>query len=115
MAHHSCGTPVGPTLQIRAQWHQTTVRARGGQDVTTHAPLRSQWAKAISVYHVRDLGDGDAPTSLIKDTRLLGVGSRAMLGDLVPGYCYTPKINPSPFSRRPPSAPAHLCGGDAAG
>jgi hypothetical protein len=33
--------------------------------VTTHAPLRSQWTKAQSVYHVRGLGDGEAPTSLL--------------------------------------------------
>ena len=42
----------------------------GGQDVTTHAPLRSQRTKAKSVCHVPGLGDGDAPTSPIKDTRL---------------------------------------------
>src|SRR5712671_6559546 len=64
------GTPVCPTLQIRAQWHQTTVRARGVQDVTTHAPLRSRWTKAKSVYHVRGLRGGDSPTSPTKDTRL---------------------------------------------
>ena len=34
--------------------------------MTTHAPLRSQWTKAQSVYHVRGLGDGESPTSLIK-------------------------------------------------
>ncbi len=62
-------TPVCPTLQIRAQWHQTTVRARGVQDVTTHAPLRSRRTKAQSVYHVRGLRDGDSPTSPLKDTR----------------------------------------------
>ena len=48
--------------------------------MTTHAPLRSQWTKALSVYHVRDLGDGDAPTSLIKDTRLLAVACKRLLG-----------------------------------
>src|SRR6202795_2688094 len=73
------GTPVCPTLQRRAQWHQTTVRALGVQDVTTHAPLRSRRTKAQSVYNVRVLRDGDSPTSLLKDTRLLGVGSTAML------------------------------------
>ena len=77
------GTPVCPTWQIRAQGHHTTVRARGAQDVTTHAPLRSRRTKAQSVSHVRGLRDGDAPTSPLKDTRLLGVGSTARLG-LVP-------------------------------
>src|SRR5262245_36164499 len=62
-------TPVCPTLRIRAPWHQTTVRARGVQDVTTHAPLRSQGTKAKSVSHVQGLRDGDAPTSPLKDTR----------------------------------------------
>src|SRR5439155_23254210 len=74
------GTPVCPTLQRRAPWHQTTVRAWGVQDVTTHAPLRSRRTKAQSVYHVRVLRDGDAPTSPLKDTRLLAVGSTALLG-----------------------------------
>src|SRR5205814_4653667 len=74
------GTPVCPTLQRRAQWHQTTVRAQGVQDVTTHAPLRSRRTKAQAVYHVRVLRDGDAPTSPLKDTRLLGVGCRPMFG-----------------------------------
>src|SRR5437764_5594642 len=44
------------------------------------APLRSRWTKAESVYHVRGLGDGDAPTSPTKDTRLPGVGCRPKLG-----------------------------------
>src|SRR5712691_11123851 len=70
------GTPVCPTLQIQAQWHQTTVRARGVQDVTTHAPLRSRRTKAKSVYHVRVLRDGDSPTSPLKDTRLEAVRCR---------------------------------------
>jgi hypothetical protein len=38
--------------------------------VTTHAPLRSRCTKAKSVCHVQGLGDGDFPTSLLKDTRL---------------------------------------------
>src|SRR5262249_16658455 len=58
--------PVGPPLQIRAHWPQTTVRAGGVQDVTTHAPLRSWQTTAESVYHVQGLGDGDSPTSPIK-------------------------------------------------
>src|SRR5712691_8082657 len=74
------GTPVCPTLQRRAQWHQTTVRARGVQDVTTHAPLRSQRTKAQSVYHVRVLREGDAPTSPLKDTRLSAVACTPWLG-----------------------------------
>src|SRR5712691_6304071 len=74
------GTPVCPTLQIRAQWHQTTVRALGVQDLTTHAPLRSPWTKAQSVYHVRGLRDGDAPTSPTKDTRLEGVACKPLFG-----------------------------------
>jgi hypothetical protein len=48
--------------------------------VTTHAPLRSRWTKAQSVYHVQGLGDGDFPTSPLKDTRLLRVGSTAWFG-----------------------------------
>ena len=47
-------TPLRPTLPIRAHWHQTTVRAPGVQDVTTHATLRSRWTKATSVYPVRE-------------------------------------------------------------
>src|SRR5712692_5363779 len=86
------GTPVGPTLQIRAQWHQTTVRALGVQDVTTHAPLRSRRTKAQSVYHVRVLRDGDSPTSPLKDTRLLGVGSSALFGA---GLCLWHHASPS--------------------
>src|SRR5262245_33265622 len=66
MRQDSCGTPVCPALPIRAQWHQTTVRAWGVQDVTTHAPLRSRRTQAQSVCHVRGLGDGDTPTSPIK-------------------------------------------------
>src|SRR5439155_14725005 len=73
-------TPVFPTLHIRAQWHQTTVRAWGVQDVTTHAPLRSRRTKAQSVYHVRVLRDGDAPTSPLKDTRLEAVRCSALFG-----------------------------------
>ena len=38
--------------------------------MTTHAPLRSRRTKAESVYHVQVLGDGDSPTSPLKDTRL---------------------------------------------
>jgi hypothetical protein len=41
--------------------------------MTTHAPLRSQWTKAKSVYHVRGLGDGESPTSLIKIQGYTGV------------------------------------------
>ena len=39
--------------------------------MTTHAPLRSRRTKAKSVYHVQGLGDGDFPTSPLKDTRLI--------------------------------------------
>jgi hypothetical protein len=59
-------TPVGPPLQRRAHWHQTTVRAWGVQDVTTRATLRSRRTTAQSVYHVRELHDGHCPPSLIK-------------------------------------------------
>ncbi len=52
----------------------------GVPDVTTHAPLRSPWTKAPSVCHVRGLGDGEAPTSLTKDTRLAGVACSAWFG-----------------------------------
>ena len=37
----------------------------------TQATLRSRRTKAESAYHVRVLGDGDAPTSPTKDTRLV--------------------------------------------
>src|SRR5262245_23012973 len=62
-----------PGLANTGSWHQTTVRAWGVQDVTTHAPLRSLWTTARSVCHVRGLGDGDTPTSPTKDTRLEAV------------------------------------------
>ena len=61
--HHSALARPG---RMRARWRRTTVRARGGQDATPHAPLRSRRTQALSVYHVRILGDGDAPTSPIK-------------------------------------------------
>ena len=57
--------------------------------MTTHAPLRSPWTKALSVYHVRGLGDGDAPTSLIKiqgwqaSAPLLGYLCPLTTGDLI--------------------------------
>jgi hypothetical protein len=73
-------TPVRPTLRIRAQWHQTTVRALGVQNVTTHATLRSRWTKAKSVCHVPGLRDGDAPTSPLKDTRLEAVRCNGLFG-----------------------------------
>src|SRR5712692_10266963 len=94
-------TPVCPTLQRRAQWHQTTVRALGVQDVTTHAPLRSRRTKAQSVYHVRVLRDGDSPTSPLKDTRLLGVGYSALFGA---GLCLWHHASPS-LSRSAKSFP----------
>src|SRR5205814_10732342 len=48
------------------------------QDVTTHAPLRSQQTKAISVYHAQGLGDGDSPTSPTKDTRRFAVACKPL-------------------------------------
>src|SRR5215471_11465770 len=60
------GTPVYPTLPIRAPWHQTPVRACGAQAVTTHAPLRSRWTKAASVCDAQVLRAGDAPPSPLK-------------------------------------------------
>ena len=62
-------TPLSPTWRIRAQGHQTPIRALGGQNVTTHATLRSRGTKAQSVCHVPGRRDGEAPTSLLKDTR----------------------------------------------
>ena len=92
-------TPVCPTLHIRAPWHQTTVRALGVQDVTTHAPLRSQRTKAQSVYHVQGLGDGDSPTSPLKDTRLEAVRCSAWFGPaLVPAPGETVPCTFSRFS-----------------
>src|SRR5215510_7269318 len=82
------GTPVGPTWQRRAQRHQTTVRACGVQDVTTHAPLRSRRTKAESVYHIQGLGDGDAPTSPLKDTRLFPVACKRLILIEAPSSAY---------------------------
>src|SRR4051812_29920000 len=59
-------TPVGPPLPRRAHGHQTPGRAWGVQDVTTHAPLRSRWTKAQSVYHSRGLRDEIFPRHLLK-------------------------------------------------
>src|SRR5919108_4829204 len=39
---------------------RATVRALEGVDVTTHAPLRSRWTQAVTVYHVRVTGYGDS-------------------------------------------------------
>src|SRR5207244_10478745 len=64
--------------QIRAQWHQTTVRALGVQDVTTHAPLRSRRTKAQTVSHVREPRAGESPTSLI--IKIQGCWASAPLG-----------------------------------
>ena len=50
----------------------------GRPDVMTDARSGYSVGQGISVYHVRDLGDGDAPMSL-KDTRLLAVACRPML------------------------------------
>src|SRR5215831_1218312 len=85
-----------PGLANTGSWHQTTVRAWGVPDVTTHAPLRSLGTKARSVCHVRGLGDGDTPTSPTKDTRLEAVRCSAWLG--VPP--------PSPLGQRAPTRPA---------
>ena len=57
-------TPVHPPWHIRAQWHHTTVRALGGQDVTPHAPLRSRRPKAKTVYHVLEPSAGASPRHL---------------------------------------------------
>jgi hypothetical protein len=40
---------LAPPCRMRARWHRPTVRALGGQDATTHAPLRSQRTQAVSV------------------------------------------------------------------
>jgi hypothetical protein len=50
---------------MRALWHRTTVRALGGQDATTPAPLRPRDPGYIGLSRPI-LGDGDAPTSPIK-------------------------------------------------
>ena len=63
-----------PSPACRGCTTTTLYGLAGVQDVTPHAPLRSPWTQARSVCHVRGLGDGDAPTSLTKDTRLEGVG-----------------------------------------
>src|SRR5262245_31151931 len=80
-------TPVHPTSPIRAQWHQTTVRALGVQDVTTHAPLRSRRTKAKTVYHVRAPSAGESPTPLIikiQGWRQSGSGERHRLPGALP-------------------------------
>ena len=71
--------------------------------MTTHAPLRSRRTKAKSVYHVQGLGDGDFPTSPLKDTRLLGVGSSAWLDGLLQRRCFTTIRHgtTSPHGRKP--------------
>ena len=48
--------------------------------MTTHAPLRSRWTKAESVYHVRVTGHGDSLPSPSKDTRLEAVRCSALFG-----------------------------------
>ena len=48
----------------------------------THAPLRSRRTKAQSVSHVQGLGDGDFPTSPLKDTRLFHLHGIKILGML---------------------------------
>ena len=58
--------------------------------MTTHAPLRSRRTKAKSVYHVRGLRDGDAPTSPLKDTRLEAVACPGRIGD----YSTAPPTEP---------------------
>src|SRR6266511_3935958 len=63
---------------MRALWRRTTVRALGGKDATTHAPLRSRRTPAISVYRVRIRGNGDSPTSPRKDTRLLAIACKRL-------------------------------------
>jgi hypothetical protein len=64
-------TPDWPSLaRYGLAGLRATVRALEGVDVTTHAPLRSRWTKAESVYHVRVTGNGDSLPSLSKDTRL---------------------------------------------
>jgi hypothetical protein len=67
--------------------------------VTTHAPLRSRRTKAQSVYHVQGLGDGEVPTSPLKDTRLEAVRCTPWLG--APGFC-VPLLLAAPTSLRMP-------------
>ena len=110
MAHPSYGTPVCPTLPRRAPWPHTPVRAWGVQDVTTHATLRSRRTKAQPVSHVQGLGDGDAPTSPIKDTRLEGVGCRPMLGREARPPGPHPQPHAAPWS---PTPEAHATAGSA--
>ena len=74
--------------------------------MTTHAPLRSQWTKAQSVYHVRGLGDGESPTSLIKiqgycaSAPLRGsAGNASHSSTLGPLYAFAwPFLNPAEHS-----------------
>jgi hypothetical protein len=51
--------------------------------VTTHAPLRSQWTKAESAYHVRLTGNGDSLPSPSKDTRLEAVACKPLFDSVV--------------------------------
>ena len=51
--------------------------------MTTHAPLRSRWTNAVSVYHVQVTANGDSLPSPSKDTTLEAVGSRPLLGAVV--------------------------------
>src|SRR5215217_8681298 len=61
-----CNSWLARPCRIRARWHQTTVRALGVTDVTTQALPRSPPTCGVSVYHVRDPGDGGFPPLPIK-------------------------------------------------
>jgi hypothetical protein len=73
-------TPDWPSLaRYGLAGLRATVRARDGGDVTTHAPLRSRWTKAESVYHVRVMAHGDALPSPSNDTRLAAVACTRLI------------------------------------
>jgi hypothetical protein len=57
--------------------------------VTTHAPLRSRRTKAQSVCHVQGVGDGDFPTSPLKDTRLLAVACKPLFGNAFMSHAWS--------------------------
>ena len=82
--------------------------------MTPHAPLQSRRTQATSVCHVQGLGDGDAPTSPSKDTRLAGVGSTAWLGSVAAVRSHARSYSPQGNSYEVGHAPALLFSGGAA-
>ena len=92
-------TPVRPTLQIQAPWPQTTGRALGVQDVTTHAPLRSRGPRLNRSIMSRDRVMGMLPRHPLKiqgwrrSGAVLG-SARSWVGNLLPAGVPSPHERP---------------------